>query len=387
MSAADRGGETMGAPRKKSGLASAGSGALGASEARAPEAVDAGVGRVLVVAPTRVERDRARARLSAAGMSVSVVGRVSAAADRVASGTVDLVVTHDRLPDGAGLDLARAIGETRCDVGVVLVSGSATVGLAVSAMQAGVLDLIELDGSVEEAGVYVARVSSALQKARSAAARERRVAQLRELCRQLNEVRDEVTKHVGSLCDDLVDAYQELSDRMVEAGTAAELRAALRAELDIEDLLRTALEFVLAKVGAMNAGVFLPGESGDFSLGAYVHAEGDKGHGEALLEHLGDALPGLLEGRDAVTLLPDEGSRRAFLGGSASWLEGKAVVAFACEHEGEHLATCVFFRDERQAFDRDALGVFDTLRVLFTRQLARVVHLHHRHLPRDAWGE
>lgn len=348
------------------------------------EAESAGAGRVLVVAPTRLERDRARARLGSAGMQVAVVGRVSAAADRVAAGDVDLVVTHAALPDGSGLDLARAIAETRASVGVVLVAPEATVGLALEAMQAGALDLLS-EG--DDAASYAQRVRAALVRARRVAVREKRIAQLRELCRQLNEARDEVTKHVGSLCDDLVDAYQELSDKMIEAGAAAELNAALRAELDIEDLLRTALEFTLAKIGPMNAGVFLPGSSGDYALGAYVNYDCPKGTSEALLDHLADALPPLVEGRDGLTLLRDEASRTAFLGPSSSWLDAKAVVAFACEHEGEALAVCVFFRDEAQPFDRDALAMFDTLRNLFTNQLARVIHLHHRHLPRDAWGD
>lgn len=355
----------------------------GAREGPGAEA-EACAGRVLVVAPTRLERDRARARLGAAGMSVAVVGRVSAAADRVASGEVDLVVTHASLPDGSGMDLARAIAETKSSVGVVLVTGEATVASAVEAMQSGALDLID-EG--EEASSYVRRVGAAMSRARRVASREARIGQLRALCRQLNEARDEVTRHVGSLCDDLVGAYQELSDKMVEAGVAAELNAALRAELDIEDLLRTALEFALAKIGPMNAGVFLPGSSGDYALGAYVNYDCPKGTSESLLDHLADAVPPLVEGRDALTLLRDDASREAFFGASSGWMDGKAVVAFACEHEGESLAVCVFFRDESQAFDRESLAMFDTLRLLFTSQLARVIHLHHRHLPREAWGD
>jgi hypothetical protein len=58
----------------------------------------------------------------------------------------------------------------------------------------------------------------------------------------------------------------------------------------------------------------------------------------------------------------------------------------ACRHSGETLAVFMIFRDRRNPFSAALLEQVKTIGELFASQLARVIHIHHRHLPKDKWG-
>jgi hypothetical protein len=62
------------------------------------------------------------------------------------------------------------------------------------------------------------------------------------------------------------------------------------------------------------------------------------------------------------------------------------VVAFACRHDDEALAICMLFRDTRSPYPAPLLEQLRTVGELFAAQLARVIRIHHRHLPKDQWG-
>ena len=62
------------------------------------------------------------------------------------------------------------------------------------------------------------------------------------------------------------------------------------------------------------------------------------------------------------------------------------MVAFACRHDDEALAICMLFRDTRSPYPAPLLEQLRTVGELFAAQLARVIRIHHRHLPKDQWG-
>jgi ActR/RegA family two-component response regulator len=160
----------------------------------------------------------------------------------------------------------------------------------------------------------------------------------------------------------------------------------IRCELDVEVLLRHALEFVLGQAGPTNAAVFLPSPSGDYSLGAYVNFSCPKDTVEVLLDHLANVAAPRLERVEGVRLLTSEEQLERFAGVTADWIGQSHAVTFVCGYEGEPLAVFLIFRDASTPFPP---GFAETMRLLsrvFGEQLARVVRIHHRHLPRDQWG-
>jgi len=266
---------------------------------------------------------------------------------------------------------------------VVLLAQAVTTDLALRAMRAGIADVITGDEPVHD---LVSRVEVAADRARAVFVRKQREERLRRLAERMNEARQDVSRQVSDLCNDLVAAYQEVTDTMTNLTIAAEFSSLIRAELDVEALLRTALEFILAKVGPTNAAVFLPSTSDEYSLGAYVNYDCPKDTAEMLLDHLASVIPHRMETETEIVRLEGESDLVRRFGEGASWLGDAHVVGFSCHDEGECLAVVVLFRDSGQPFDDRATGICTALAGLMGEQLGKVIRIHHRHLPRDQWG-
>ena len=173
---------------------------------------------------------------------------------------------------------------------------------------------------------------------------------------------------------------------MSQVSVASEFKGLIRYELDIEALLRTTLEFILARSGPTNAAVFLPTTSGDYSLGAYVNYDCPKDTCDLLLDHMASAIAPKFEMQIGIASILGAGELSRRLGDHAAWLGDSALLAMACRHEEETLAIMTLFRDRRTAFPPSLLDQLRTVGDLFASQLARVIHIHHRHLPKDKWG-
>lgn len=339
--------------------------------------------RLLIVSGDRFYRDRLAVLLSRNELTCLTASGVGEALDKAMAARPDAAIVCEHLPNGCGMQLAKELTRRFPAMSVVLSTGSPTIDTTVKAMRSGAVDVVRFD---LDTGELRARTEEALGRTRRLCERERRIIQLRGLCKQLNATREELTRHVGSLCDDLVGAYQELSDQMTRATSASEFKSMIRQELDIEGLLRTSLQFVLAKVGATNAAVFLPSTTGDYSLGAYVNYDRPKDSAEVMLDHLAAVIaPRFEEERDVVRVAGYEQLEER-LGSEAHWIDGCELVVFTCRHDDETLAVVSLFRDERTPFDDDAMKLLEMIAGLWGAQLARVIHIHHRHVPKDQWG-
>lgn len=294
---------------------------------------------------------------------------------------IDLVVIRQETPGAP--ELVRQLAVSAPAVACVMVCDRATLDDAVMAMRCGAADIVSAHAGAELAGDAL---RSALDRARVARQREERTQRLRAVCKKLNSARHEVTNQVSDMCNDLVDAYRELSGEIDKLSICGEFNGIIRQELEIESLLRVVLEFVLAKTGPTNAAIYLPASGSEFSLGAYVNADIPKASVDALLDHLAEVLAPRFEHRPGVHRFDTRRDVARLLGQDAHWLPGHTLVAFPCIHNDECLAVVTLFRDDHEHFSAETVRLLDTISALFSRQLARVVHVHHRHLPKHKWG-
>ncbi|MCL4741119.1 MAG: response regulator [Phycisphaerales bacterium] len=339
--------------------------------------------RLLIVSIDAGERQRLAAALACGTTRCEQADSIADALAAASTSRFDLAIIPADLPGGAGYELSRALTEIDESLGTVMLAGSASLDDAVRAMRAGALDLIV--GTLGPAELRE-RIAGSLRRARAARDRADRLRRLANACRELNDAREGMASQVGSLCDDLAGAYQELSEQITHVGEAAEFNSLVRQELDLEALLRTVLEFILAKIGPTNAAVYLPSTSGDYSLGAYVNYDCPRDSTEVLLEHLAGVIAPRFERSETVELMAGEDDLHARLGDDADWIAGNALACISCRQDGECLAVVALFRERRTGFNADAVRLLGTIAELFGRQLARVIHVHHRHLPKDKWG-
>ncbi|MDX2017246.1 MAG: GAF domain-containing protein [Planctomycetota bacterium] len=369
-----------------------------APQAGAPEPAT-GVGSeglVLLVSADRSRRETLSAVLVPTGLEVRPIawqeGADALVRASLLAGDVDLVLIDAALPAGAGFDLVREIAqgadELNAMVGLTMFGPSMTTEDALSAMRAGAGDLIDLSATRSDAAR--ARVIQAVLKAKGRREQEKlrreRDRRLRGLCKKLNLSRRQIAGQVASLCEELTSAYREMSDQIGLVTSAAEFRSIIRQDLDVESLLRTFLEYVLARVGSTNAAVFLPATTGDFSLGAYVNYDGPKDSTEVLLDHLASTLAPRFAHETGVTVMSSRAELDAKLGEAAEWLGEQHLLVMPCVHKGECLAVVALFRDRHTPFNTPAVQLMRVVGELFGQHLARVIHVHHRHLPKDKWS-
>lgn len=105
---------------------------------------------ILVVDDSAGTREVLERNLLADGHKVVTAASVSAALAILAKSAVDLVITDMRMPGGDGMELVRHVRDHCRGTGVIMVTGFATVGGAVSAMREGVDDYLPKPFSDEE---------------------------------------------------------------------------------------------------------------------------------------------------------------------------------------------------------------------------------------------
>lgn len=292
------------------------------------------------------------------------------------------VVDADGRCARAGLALLDELLRLHPGLPALIVRADADRDFVLDAVRRGARDVVS---PAEDIPARVAAARKCSQVFRAAEARlERRLRRVREAYREVSRSRQELIKQMGSLCADMSGSYRELASRMRDVALVSEVNAIFRQELDLESLLRTALELVLRRVGPLNAAVFLPGTTGDYSLGAYINYDCSKDAAETLLDHLADVAAPAFADRAGVSVMRNFAEICQALGRETDWLGDSTMAALSCRRDAECLAVMVFFRDRRTPFDDKATAMLRIIGDAFGAQLDRVIKTHHRHLPQPS---
>ncbi len=345
-------------------------------------ASDLGV-RVIAVTARASVRRRLSSMLHGHVESLEFVDHADRAIEQVSTSNCDLVIIERALGEIDGIDLLEQLSASHPTLVGVIIGQAENTDDAVRAMRSGACDLISIQSRNAQT---TKRLLESVKRAQRVRLRDARVDRLKKLCHKLNTARQDVSGQVGTLCTDLVSAYKDLSDQFGDVKLASEFNALLRQELEIESLLRTMLEFTLSKIGSTNAAIFLPTSSGDYSLGAYVNYDIPRDGIEIMLDQLADVLAPNFEETTGVVSLCGRLDMEEAMGTNAHWLEDSSALVFSCQHDDECLAVLGLFRDQDMPFSEEDVRVFGLIGKLFGEQLGRVIHVHHRHLPKDQWG-
>lgn len=337
-----------------------------------------GPARVLLAAPDSPERRAWCEALRRAGHVVTCADSDDSARRALATITFDAAVIHVQAWGGDGFRLARHLHRCQFRTRMVLLTESTSFELALEALRLGAVDVIPLPAD-EEAITY--GVACAVLKTRESGREERRINRLRDMCRKLNAANMESSRQVEVLCQDLANAYEDIADQLNEVAMASEFRTLLGQELELEGLLRTAMEYLLSKIGPTNAAVFLPDPHGEYSLGAYVNYNCPRENADVLLDHLCRVVCPQMEAETEIVRFNDAAELAEWLGADAAFLAACDVVAFHCKQGDDCLAVMVLFRDRRNPFAENLPSIIDTLRPIFARQVSSVIRVHHRARP------
>ena len=306
------------------------------------------------------------------------VSRLDDARAAVEQGRFELVVINPALPDGDGLELPHELQRSSPSTKTIVLVENDSFQAAIEAMRCGVVDVLRLPVDLDD---FISRVDSALRKSWADRQREARLTRLRRLCDELRADRDEISQQVQTLCNELVAAYQEVAEQIDDVTMATEFRTLLKQELDVEEVLRTALEYVLTKTGPTNAAVFLPDSAGRYGLAAYVNYDCPRESITMLLEHLSQVVCPEMAAETEIVCFDDAEEFAGWVGPQMSFLSGCQVIAFACRYNGECLAVILLFRSHDLPFDEHLAPTIEILREIFAEQLDHVLKVYHRASP------
>lgn len=346
-----------------------------------PAGADTGCLRVLIVGADAEESAAIIASLSATlGASCSTAGTPEDARAVIAAGATDVVIICCAGPTAESLASEITAGDSGARV--VLVTSEATFDAGVRAVRCGASDCLARPVT---AAALARSVRAAGEQARRAGAEGRRLRRLRRICRKLSDARRDAAAQVDELRSGLLTAYTDISEQMDRVSMAGEFGTLISQELDVEGLLRTTLEFTLTRTGPTNAAVFLPTGPRDYSLGAYINFDIPRETADVLLDHLGDTLPARFENLDDILVSGEHPELDEYLSDGAAWIAGTSAAVFSCREQGECLGVAVLFRDRTHPFSGEVIAQLRVIRDLFTRQLARVIHVTNRHKRPDEW--
>lgn len=336
---------------------------------------------VMIVDDEPTVREVVAEALTRCRMTVIEAATAAEARSALDHGTVDVALIDVKLPDADGIDLAAQLKQLDPTLESIVVTGKPSTQRAVGALRIGAADFLSKPFDLDD---LTQRVDAAVRKRGDRGKQGARVDKLKKLCRKLNRERHEVTQQVDILCNDLVTAYQELAGQMRHVQLTTQLKTAIDPELDLETVLRRALEFVLEHIGPTNAVVFLPGRSGSHTVGGYINYTFDKETADVLLAHLADVAAPRIAEQHHGSHLTDDGEINLWLSDDSAWLADCQVLAVPCrDEEGETLANLLLFRDATDAFNEEHLETLEAIAPVFATQLSRVISIHHRAADED----
>jgi hypothetical protein len=203
-----------------------------------------------------------------------------------------------------------------------------------------------------------------------------RAARLLRAARSIAASRDALAGQLAMVCEQLSQSCMDVSSQLQHVALSSELQTLLRQDLDIESVLRTSLEFMLRKLGATNAAIYLPSASGDYTLGAYINYDCPRDGIEHTLDHLGDALVPLYSDRPGLHVLASCEHDLPTI--TSAWVAESSMLVHSAHAEDECVAIVAVFRDQAHGFDAEGRKLVATTGQLLGQQLARIVKTHQR---------
>ncbi len=337
-----------------------------------------GLGSFLIVGPASCDRDRLVANLEAQGYSCCVNESVETAYEVLDGGSIDILAVASTASGAENMQLIRDTQASHPCIRAIVYGGRPTPESVVEAIRSGASDWINLPGDTKRLPERVAQIIDRVQAHRS---REEQLEELTDTCRQLSEARDEMSGQVDVLCSDLASAYRTMREQMSDVAMSSEFKALVSQELDVEDMLRTSLEYILQKIGPTNAVVYLKEGEDQYGVGAYVNYQWQESDLIPMLNDLSGILCRPMSTERELVRFDDTTEFAEQAGGTLAQLDGSQVVSFACHRGDECLAIFVLFRDAATGFDVKHATLLDVLRTIISEQLSKIIRIHKRSKP------
>jgi DNA-binding response OmpR family regulator len=279
----------------------------------------------------------------------------------------DLVLVNVQIQDNGGPALLETIRKSFPAVQAVALSRSHTADACISAIRAGAGDVLFAPLKIEETRSVIA---SSLEKSASHMKQKARHTRLRTVCRRLNKARHEISAQVDLLCNDLVRAYQDLASQLNQTQAMGDFSASIETQPTLEDLMRSTLEWILKKLGPINAAVMLPNAENEYSLGAYLNL--DTPAADPFIAAINETIaPQAASG--GLLALENDSELDDMFGAACAPLHGRSWLAHRCLFRNETLGVLIFFRTHGTPFDPATSAMLQAIAPILGEQIGRLM--------------
>jgi len=207
------------------------------------------------------------------------------------------------------------------------------------------------------------------------------------LCDKMNEARHLAEEENDALNNQLANVHCETQKKMQQCAIGAEFQTLVNQELEVESMLRTALGYMLTRVGAMNATVYLREGAADWGIGAYINYDRQPEQFQTLVDTIGPAVCPTVSSEETVNRFVNGEIFANTVGLDPIEFSGNEVISFGCFSGDQCMAVVVLFRDESKPFTSVAMDTIETLRSIFAQQLDTIIKIHRRsetHWPSES---
>lgn len=348
-------------------------------------------GRFHVIATAGKDRDRMVLQLETLGYTCEMSDTIESARTRNGQWKPDVMMIAAEIDQAQAAALIRETQSEWPSVRSVIFGAAPTPDALVEAIRSGASDWINLP---TDRSRVPERMEQIMARVRAHREREQQLERLADTCEQLTTARDEMSDQVDVLCGDLASAYRTMREQMSDVAMSSEFKALISQELDVEDMLRTSLEYILKKLGPTNAVVYLNEGDKKYGVGAYVNFQWQDTDLMPTLTELGDLVCPAMSTEHELVRFDDTSELASEVGGALSILGGSQLASFSCHRDDECLAVFVLFRDADTGFSPEDATTLDVLRTIIAEQLAQIIRVHKRSKPEwpdepaeDNWGD
>jgi hypothetical protein len=198
------------------------------------------------------------------------------------------------------------------------------------------------------------------------------------LCDKINEERHRVEEENESLQHKLANVHCETQKKIQQIAIGAEFQTLVSQELEIESMLRTALEYMLKRVGATNAAVYLREGEMDWGIGAYINFDRQPEQFQSLIETMGQTICHQVSTERTTRRYANGESFAVNMDPDQIDFSGNEVITCPCFKNNRCMAVLVLFRDESRTFDSQVLETIETIQGTFGEQLGKILKIHRR---------
>jgi|GEM_PF-2098987 DNA-binding response OmpR family regulator len=330
---------------------------------------------ILLIGSFSKSTDPIKASLEVFGYHVEQIPSLSKFEEVTLKSTFDIFVS--------AVDSSKFNTDELFELASLVSPSTPVVGFSENPSPSSVVDFIRLGGVdffciPDDISLIAERVQTVLGNSLQAKELKENAEQSLQLCNTMNEELQRVSDENDALCSDLANSHCETQKKIKQASVAAEFQTLVNQELEIDSMLRTALGYLLTRIGATNAAVYLNEGDVDWGIGAYINYDRQPDQFQTLIDTIGSIACPTISDEPSLARFVDGETFANTVGADAVDFSGSEVVTIGCCYEDRCMATIVLFRGDTKPFDQECLDTLETIQTIFGHQLGTILKIHRR---------